>query len=295
LIAWEATRKDIDVLTTGYHDASGLTIYHVSGHRDGPGSTNCPGDNLYDLLPTIRTDVSQYPCYNGSSSNGPENDLCENAIELISSETEEFTAATLQDANYEYILQKPSCDDFATSSMKDVFFTFKAIESTHRILVSPQGDVDAVVSVYEGQNCQELTEIACVDEGGGAGEEEMLELNDLTPGVYYTIRVYDYGNELPDNPNFDIAVTHGTLSVANYHKRKFLVFPNPAKNVLNVKSVEKAISQIKILNLNGGLIYTAKPGKTDVGIDVSNLPAGIYFISVQDTEEKSETYKFIKN
>ncbi len=70
LIAWEATDKGIDVLTHSYHSASQLDLYHISGHRDGnpspvgcPSGTLCPGANLYALLPNIRTDVSNYPCY----------------------------------------------------------------------------------------------------------------------------------------------------------------------------------------------------------------------------------------
>ena len=70
LIAWEATDKDIDVLTHSYHSASQLDLYHISGHRDGnpspvgcPSGTLCPGANLYALLPDIRIGVSNYPCY----------------------------------------------------------------------------------------------------------------------------------------------------------------------------------------------------------------------------------------
>lgn len=70
LIAWEATDKEIDVLVTSYHEASELYLYGISGHKDAnsstqgcPSGTLCPGENLYILLPDIRYDVSQYPCY----------------------------------------------------------------------------------------------------------------------------------------------------------------------------------------------------------------------------------------
>lgn len=71
LIAWEATDKSIDVLTSSYLGSTGLYLRHISGHRDG-GSTDCPGDNLYNLIPSIRTAVSNLPCYNGSGSNYPD-------------------------------------------------------------------------------------------------------------------------------------------------------------------------------------------------------------------------------
>jgi hypothetical protein len=70
LIAWEATDKNIDVLASSYHAPSQLTLYNISGHRDAnsspvgcPSGTVCPGENLYSLLPVIRSDVSEFPCY----------------------------------------------------------------------------------------------------------------------------------------------------------------------------------------------------------------------------------------
>ncbi len=68
LIAWEATDKNIDVIGTSYHISSGLTLNNVSGHLDGGSGTQCPGTDLYTSLPSIRTSVSNYPCYNGNSN-----------------------------------------------------------------------------------------------------------------------------------------------------------------------------------------------------------------------------------
>jgi uncharacterized protein (TIGR03437 family) len=34
-----------------------LELNHISGHRDGPGATECPGHALYPLLPALRTGV----------------------------------------------------------------------------------------------------------------------------------------------------------------------------------------------------------------------------------------------
>ena len=294
LIAWEATRKNIDVLTTGYHDASGLTLYHVSGHRDGPVSTSCPGDNLYALLPQIRTAVSQYSCYNGQSE-GPANDLCENAIELTSQENEEFFLGTLDKAGYEYILQKPSCDDFATPTMKDVFYKFKAIEDTHYIKVQAFDDVDAVVSIYEGEDCNNLNEIACADNGGGAGGEEYLEVSGLEPGKFYTIRIYDYGNELPDNPNFRIAVTHAALGIEGPNRDLFKIYPNPARESLIIENKTNPIKNIEIFNIHALPVLKKEGKESREKLDISGLPPGIYFIQVKDLKGNQGIYKFIKN
>ncbi|MCB0459722.1 MAG: N-acetylmuramoyl-L-alanine amidase [Flavobacteriaceae bacterium] len=56
LLVWKCCDKEIDPLTTAYHASSGLTLNTISGHRDG-GATECPGDKVYELLPTIRNSV----------------------------------------------------------------------------------------------------------------------------------------------------------------------------------------------------------------------------------------------
>ena len=71
MIAWDATDKKIDVLTSGYVSALSGNMEHISGHKDGSDqypssnctSTACPGANLHNKLQTIRTDVSNYTCY----------------------------------------------------------------------------------------------------------------------------------------------------------------------------------------------------------------------------------------
>lgn len=65
LLAWKATILNINPTGWGYHNPSALTMWNISGHRDGnssiygcPSGTTCPGDVLYHLLPSIRNDVA---------------------------------------------------------------------------------------------------------------------------------------------------------------------------------------------------------------------------------------------
>lgn len=57
LLAWKACDADILPLDSAFHASSGLVLNRISGHRDGC-STECPGTQLYDLLPVIRQEVS---------------------------------------------------------------------------------------------------------------------------------------------------------------------------------------------------------------------------------------------
>jgi hypothetical protein len=57
ILAWKCDQGDLDPVGVSLHEASQLILYTISGHRDGPGATECPGDALYSTLPVIRADV----------------------------------------------------------------------------------------------------------------------------------------------------------------------------------------------------------------------------------------------
>ena len=60
LLSWKECDLSKDPLFSSYHAASSQTLMHISGHRDAGTGTVCPGDNVYDLLPNIRTACSSY-------------------------------------------------------------------------------------------------------------------------------------------------------------------------------------------------------------------------------------------
>jgi len=160
------------------------------------------GDDTYSDYQAAIIDI--YP----STLPHPDNDLCENAEEITSSTDCQFTSGTVDNAGYENYLPQGNCDYASSPAMKDVFYTFTAVSPSHVITVTPEDDMDPVIVLYEGTTCQNLQEVACADSGGGNGEEEILEIDNLTVGETYYIRVYDYGNISPTNGNFQICVTH---------------------------------------------------------------------------------------
>ena len=71
----------------------------------------------------------------------------------------------------------------------------------------------------------------------------------------------------------------------------FMIYPNPAKNILNIKLFDNAEGTYKIVNLLGQTVKAGKISKDN--IDVSQLKIGLYIIEVNDGEEIM-TQKFIK-
>lgn len=59
LLAWKSCDLDLDPQDFAFHVASGLNLFHISGHRDGC-NTACPGDAFYPSLPIIRDAVESF-------------------------------------------------------------------------------------------------------------------------------------------------------------------------------------------------------------------------------------------
>lgn len=104
-----------------------------------------------------------------------------------------------------------------------------------------------------------------------------------TTGVYY------YAVELSHNTTKDTAVfTIGkwpaSVSSVNGSTEKVLVYPNPAKNDLNVvfdKSMN--VRNIAIYNLVGKQVSNFKvTGNSGAKLDIEKIPSGVYFLRLID-------------
>ncbi len=77
LLAWKAAQKGINPLGSAYYygcdisrscGASGAVIYNIAGHRHITG-TSCPGQRVFDMLPSIRNRVQK--AINNGGTGGP--------------------------------------------------------------------------------------------------------------------------------------------------------------------------------------------------------------------------------
>jgi hypothetical protein len=79
--------------------------------------------------------------------------------------------------------------------------------------------------------------------------------------------------------------------IANLENKSLMVFPNPAKNVIYIKS-NSEIEKITIFDYSGKEVLTQIQNNNEV--DVENLSNGIYLIEIYSENEKVYR-KFIKN
>ena len=103
----------------------------------------------------------------------------------------------------------------------------------------------------------------------------------------WTWRV-EYNGETVEQP-FNVQ----TLSVADPESIGLSLYPNPAQDLLNVKS-QLAIDSYQILDISGKIIAGAQTNGTLQTIDVSRLSAGLYFIRITASEGLSEIRRFVR-
>jgi len=93
-------------------------------------------------------------------------------------------------------------------------------------------------------------------------------------------------------PNGDQAI-YNTLLLSNEIKPivSFKISPNPTSDTLSIISEDQSFTELTIYSVAGNKVM--EPIVIDQGIDVSILPAGLYFLEIR-TENGSAVERFIK-
>jgi len=99
-----------------------------------------------------------------------------------------------------------------------------------------------------------------------------------------------------NNPavNQKVVVVEGsTLAVGSFSNSAFSLYPNPAKNVINIKANDNlTMKSAQVFDLNGRLISTTE--LTNPSVNVEGLSTGSYILLLRDTAGKDYSQKFIK-
>ena len=104
---------------------------------------------------------------------------------------------------------------------------------------------------------------------------------DLESGIYnYAVTaVYEDGESEKVTATATL-----TVSVAENNEVVFTMYPNPAKDFVTIESAKDAV--VKIYSVNGQMLSQQNISEGINTIDLSNLNAGMYFISVDETMVK---------
>jgi hypothetical protein len=107
---------------------------------------------------------------------------------------------------------------------------------------------------------------------------------------FYSISVDSAGNKESVPTSYDAMTTVSGTGIETFgtgNQMQFRVYPNPAKDRINVEYYLPASGSVRIdiLNLCGSIVvntYTRafSSGKNNVGFDLLNLPPGYYFVRI---------------
>jgi hypothetical protein len=74
--------------------------------------------------------------------------------------------------------------------------------------------------------------------------------------------------------------TENSLSVREFNKSKFSIYPNPTSNSWQFSSVDNKISKIELYDIHGRLIKTVPSNNNSLVMDGSSLNTGVYIAKV---------------
>ena len=127
-----------------------------------------------------------------------------------------------------------------------------------------------------------------------ANDVKRIDLNltgyDMRPGllIVYVNPGSDYSGSIRIG-DFNITGTHDFFNLGNIK-----AFPNPASDEIFINLPEINLDLIKIVDVNGKVIYSERVYRTSFAIDLRNFESGIYFVKAMDERLNTvATTKFI--
>jgi len=192
----------------------------------------------------------------------------------------------------------PSCQTFAVS---DVWYSV-VVPASGRLTIETQVNsvdsiTDSVIGVYSGADCFGLTQIACDDDSGPAGSNDLMAVTTVTgrtPGETLFIGVWNY-NITPTISNrfFRIAAYDVSLGTEDFDEASFSAYPNPVKDILHL-TYKNQIDEIIVFNMLGQEVAAKQIKNNEANIDMSSLLKGNYFVKVI-SEQQSKIVKIVKS
>ncbi|WP_343672482.1 reprolysin-like metallopeptidase [Chitinophaga sp.] len=179
-------------------------------------------------------------------------------------------------------------------------------------LISPSGDIDnykfvittsgtitITLSTLPGDYDLKLLNSAGtqlnISQAGGTTSESISRT--VSAGTYYA-QVYGYNGANSATTCYTLRVALGTATrsdeVTN-EQEKVLIYPNPAKNVVNINLAGvKGKSEVSMFDVNGRLVLRREVNAVTAQLDISTLSTGVYIIRVKNGEKEVSMTKIVK-
>lgn len=150
-------------------------------------------------------------------------------------------------------------------------------------------EITETLTNSDGEDNQQVSQEILVPTNALVGNTRMRVMKKYTD-VYPGIPSCNYQGQAED---YTLIVSEaGALGIdaVELSKNAFVIYPNPVKDYLNIKS-EKNISSIKIYDLSGSMLKSFNHTNS---ININDLKSGVYLVQVQDESGVTNTQKITK-
>lgn len=130
-------------------------------------------------------------------------------------------------------------------------------------------------------------------------EYECTFITDNLPQGLYTVTVIATDNGLPSLQTSEtIVIKAGNEQVTGIKESKksdITLYPNPTDGIIHITHPYGVNSQAKLslVNILGAEVATKELNSDNSTIDISNLPKGVYFATINSNEGKSKSFKVV--
>lgn len=110
-----------------------------------------------------------------------------------------------------------------------------------------------------------------------------------TAGVYYfglqnAITTNAAGSVFWAVDNFTVSST--TASIDEINARDFVIYPNPANEIIYINSENQPINDLSVIDINGREVMAASfENVLNATLDISSLSSGIYLITIESNQK----------
>lgn len=128
---------------------------------------------------------------------------------------------------------------------------------------------------------------------GTSATSQNPEITFNTAGTYQVSLVASNSNGASVNQSTETIQVNSTTGIKNNSNNNISIYPNPVDDLVYIQLRQTKINTIKITSILGAQI-DANLNKSNNTIDVSQLKAGTYFLSITTDSEKVFVKRFIK-
>lgn len=100
-------------------------------------------------------------------------------------------------------------------------------------------------------------------------------------------------NENAFRYEFVFELSYGTTGVEDVEVLDVNVYPNPAKSVINITSLN--LNRVSVFNSIGQMVYTQNVDYESIAIDTESWANGLYYVNVETSDGKISSQKVIVN